>query len=75
VHAEEEVEPVLGLYVPAEHGVHAEEEVDPVLGLKVPAGHCVQVVSVADEYVPAAQSVQELDDVAPKVVEIDPAGQ
>ena len=40
---------------------------------KVPAGHEIQNEEDVDDQVPAAHVLQEFDDVAPIVVEYDPA--
>ena len=66
-----EVEPVLGLALPAVHEVH---DACPVLGLYVPAAQLVQLEAPAELYLPTAQATQAVLEVEPVFGLAFPAG-
>lgn len=71
-HTATDVAPDDAEYFPAAQFVQAAV---PVAIVYVPAGHTEHSVDAAEEYLPVAQTTQEIDAVAPAVVEYRPAGQ
>jgi hypothetical protein len=60
MHANDDVLPFSGLYVPEGQGMHDDNEAPPTNGLYVPAGHAMQAALFVDGlYVPASQEVHD----------------